>query len=131
MDEPGSKNDSAYLAWPGRVWPVYVFLALIFSIFIFLSINSYRSIDRELTDSALSRRLSIAELAAATLNEKFDRMIGIGIALATRVQFRKHIAAGEWTEAANILKSVPEDFPFIERLFLADIDGTEMADIPE
>jgi len=131
MDEPGSKIDSAYLAWPGRVWPVYVFLALIFSIFIFFAINSYRSIDRELTDSALSRRLSIAELSASTLSEKFDRMIGIGIALATRVQFRKLIADKKWVEAAQILRDVPKDFPFIERLFLADIDGTEMADIPE
>ncbi len=131
MDTPGSKIDSADLAKPESVWPVYAFLALIFSVFIVLALQSYRSIDQELTDSALSRRLSIAELAAATLTEKFDRMTGIGIALATRVQFRKLVTEEKWVEAAQILKDVPKDFPFVERLFLADIDGILMANIPE
>jgi len=131
MDKSGDKINSADLARPGRVWPVYVFLAFIFSIFVFLALQSYRTIDQELTESTLSRRLSIAELAAATLTEKFYRLLDIGIALSTRVQFRKLIAAGEWTEAAKILNRVPEEFPAIERLFIADISGTVMADIPE
>lgn len=130
MNKPSSKIGNAALARPERVWTVYAVLALIFAVFVILALHSYRSIDRELTESALSRRLSIAELAAATLNEKFDHIIGIGLALATRVQFRKHIAAGNWTDAIAILESVPEDFPSIERLFLADINGTVMADIP-
>ncbi|MDZ7735674.1 MAG: PAS domain S-box protein [Gammaproteobacteria bacterium] len=91
---------------------------------------TYQAIDRELTDSVLSKRESIAGLAAATLDEKFKRLTSIGVALATRVTFRESIAAGEWDEAINILNRVPGDFPFIERMFLTDPEGTETADLP-
>lgn len=132
MDTTSHDSDGdTHLARAGELWPFYIFLALVFSVFILLAAQNYQTIDRELTDSALSRRLSIAELSASTLSVKFDRMIGIGIALATRVQFRKLVAEEKWIEAAEILRDVPKDFPFIERLFLADIGGTEMADIPE
>lgn len=126
-----TSRNSTHLASTEKLWPFYVLLALVLSIFILLAAQNYQSIDHELTDTALSRRHSIAELSASTLSEKFDHMIGIGIALATRVQFRKLIENGQWSEAIQILKDVPKDFPFIERLFLTDIDGTEMADIPE
>ncbi len=126
-----TSRNSTHLASTGKLWPFYVLLALVLSIFILLAAHNYQTIDHELTDTALSRRHSIAELSASTLSEKFDHMIGVGIALATRVQFRKLIENGQWSEAIQILQDVPKDFPFIERLFLTDIDGTEMADIPE
>jgi len=131
MDESGVKIDSAYLARPARTWPVYVFLVLIFSAFVYLALQSYQQIDEELTDAALSRRLSIAQLTATTLSEKFDRMTGIGIALATRVRFRELVAEAKWAEAALIFKDVSKDFPFIERVHLTSIDGNKMAEIPE
>jgi len=91
---------------------------------------SYQAIDRELTDSVLSKRQSIAQLAATTLDDKFKHLTSIGVALATRVKFRELIAAGEWDEAIDILNRVPRDFPFIERVFLTDPEGMETADLP-
>jgi hypothetical protein len=121
------------LSRPGasiRPWQVALVL-LVLAGAVLLIAQSYRAIDRELTDAALSRRASVASLAAATLSEKFARLTDIGVALATRVRFRQLIGAGKWAEAAGILKDVTANFPFVERLFLTDPGGTLMADIPE
>lgn len=105
-------------------------LIIILSVIIFLTARSYLEIARDLTDATLSRRESVSYLAATTLAEKFDRLSDIGVSLATRVRFRALVSSRKWDEAIEILKSVPQDFPVIERLFLTDPEGTLMADAP-
>ncbi len=95
-----------------------------------ISVFSYFRAHKELTEFTLSRRESIAYLAAATLQHQFDRLTDLGTSLATRVRFRQLASEGKWEEAIQILKGIPKDFPFIDRLFLADPGGTLMADIP-
>jgi signal transduction histidine kinase len=95
-----------------------------------VAVESYRVVDRELTQSALDRRAAVSFLAATILSEKFDRLLDIGVALATRVRFRQLIEAGRWDEAIRILTGVPRDFPFIDRITVNDRDGTLRADIP-
>jgi PAS domain S-box-containing protein len=89
------------------------------------------TLERELTEAALARRTSLAALAAATLTEKFERLVDIGVSLATRVRFQELVAAERWFDAAQILRRVPADFAFLDRVFIADIGGTVMADFPE
>lgn len=96
-----------------------------------LALQSYRVVDQELTEAALSRRVSVSYLAAAVLTEKFDRLVDIGTSLATRVRFRQLVEAGRWTEAIKILHEIPRDFPFIDRITLNDLRGILMADVPE
>jgi PAS domain S-box-containing protein len=115
----------------GKTWAVHAMLGLIVFACLLLGLFGYRWLDRELTDTALSRRASISYLAATALSEKLDRLIDIGVSLATRVRFRELIGAGQWAEAGKILESTPEDFRFIDRLFLTDTSGTVMLDIPE
>lgn len=91
---------------------------------------AYFATYQDLTDLALSRRQSIASLAATALEHKFDRLTDLGIALATRTRFRELVGQGKWDAAIAILRSVPEDFPFVDRLLLADPKGTLMADTP-
>ena len=98
---------------------------------ILIAAFSYTRAYRDLTDSTLSRRQAIAYLAATALKGNLDRLIDIGVSLATRVRFRQLIGEGKWDEAVEILRSVPKDFPFIDRLFLSDVKGTLMADTPE
>jgi signal transduction histidine kinase len=105
---------------------VAAILAPISLVGVFHVLKSYH----DFTVVTLSERHMIASLAATTLHEKFERLTAIGIALATRVPFRRLIQAGQWDEAVDILRRVPEDFPFIERVFLADPHGTLMADTP-
>jgi signal transduction histidine kinase len=112
--------------WPSRVVIVVVIVAPIILVAAFNVLKSYR----DFTTMTVSQRHMIASLAATTLHEKFARLTAIGVALATRVQFRHLIEAGHWAEAVDIFRRVPQDFPFIERVFLADPRGTLMADTP-
>lgn len=115
----------------GRNWlfQVAVF-SFIVSPVLFIAIFSYTKTHSDLTNSTLSRRESIAYLAATTLKHQFDRLTDLGTSLATRVRFRQLASEGKWDEAIQLLKDIPKDFPFIDRLFLADPGGTLMADIP-
>ena len=112
-------------------WGYALILLLVSAAIVVMAVYSYRAIDRELTESALSRRASVSYLAAAVLGEKFDRLADIGVSLASRVRFRELIEAGNWPDATRILGSVPADFPFIDRFLMVDPQGTLMADFPE
>jgi signal transduction histidine kinase len=109
----------------------WIVLLLAGAVLLGTAVQSYRAIDRELTAAALSRRAAVAQLAAATLAEKFSHLVNVTVSLATRVQFRALVADGKWIEANEILRGVPGDFPFVERLFLTDVEGTLRADVPE
>ena len=98
---------------------------------ILLAALSARGIHRNLTALALSRREGIARLAAATMESALDRTVDVGVSLATRVRFGELCCAGSWDGAIRILRDVPEDFPYIERLFIADPGGVLRADVPE
>ena len=90
----------------------------------------YAAVKSELTEVAMARRAAVAQLAAATLSERLDRMLDVGVALATRVRFAELVAAGQWDAAIQIMKSVPADFRFVERVALFDARGTAMAASP-
>ncbi|MGH7768398.1 MAG: sensor histidine kinase, partial [Candidatus Binatia bacterium] len=107
-----------------------IFLLLLLPL-LFIGTFSYLQASRDLTANAYARRQSLAYLAATTLKQRLDHLKDIGVALATRVRFRQLIGEGNWNEAVELLRSVPKDFPFIERLFLTDPDGTLRVDIPE
>lgn len=122
-----------FLYKPGKKkWFVVLaaFLAFLSPVLLLASF-SYITTYRDLTNFTLSRRQAIAYLAAATLKERLDRLIDIGVSLATRVRFRQLIGEGKWNEAIEILRTVPKDFSFIDRIFLTDPNGTLIADTPE
>jgi signal transduction histidine kinase len=96
-----------------------------------LAARYYVSVNNELTEVAMARRAAVAQLAAATLSERLDRMVDVAVSLATRVRFAELVAAGRWQEAAQIMQSVPAEFRFIDRVLLADVRGTVMADVPD
>jgi signal transduction histidine kinase len=112
-------------------WLQLAILPVLFALGIVVAVESYRSIDRELTAATISRRSSLSYLAAITLTEKLDRMVDVGVSLATRVRFRDLVTQGNWPEAVKIMAGVPKDFPAIDRIFLSDPSGRLMADIPE
>ena len=106
-----------------------IFFAIVFPV-ILIAAFAYIETYQDLTEFTLSRRQSIAHLAANALEQRFERLTDIGISLATRVRFRQLVGEGRWDDAIDILKDVQTDFPFIDRLFLADPAGTLMADTP-
>jgi signal transduction histidine kinase len=96
-----------------------------------LAARYYAAVRAELTEVALARRGAVAQLAAATLSERLDRMVDLGVSLATRVRFAELVSAGQWDAAAQIMKAVPAEFRFVDRVLLADVRGTVMADVPD
>jgi signal transduction histidine kinase len=110
---------------------VGVLLVVFISPVLLLSTFSYIKTRRDLTDFALSRRQTVAYLAAGVLKEKFDSLTAIGISLATRPRLREAVSTGKWNEAVRYLRSVPQDFPEVARISLTDPSGTLMADTPE
>jgi signal transduction histidine kinase len=111
-------------------WRIALLLSLALVGVVIVALQSYRVVDRELTQSALARRGAVSFLAATVLTEKFERLLDIGIALATRVRFRELVERGRWEEAIDILSNVSGDFPFIDRISLDDTGGTQRAEIP-
>jgi len=108
----------------------WIALLLVMAATIVTGVYNYRQIDTELTAVALSRREAVAQLAAATLAEKFGRVTDVAVSLSTRVKFRDLVTQGKWVEAIGFLRAVPRDLPHIERLFVADLGGTLQADVP-
>jgi signal transduction histidine kinase len=123
------RSGSADARQAGR-WRIALALSLVVAGIVAVAFQSYRVVERELTESALARRASVSFLAATVLSEKFERLLDIGVALATRVRFRELIQLGRWEQAIGILSSVPGDFPFIDRVILTDPGGTLHADVP-
>jgi len=89
----GAKN--LFASFAHLRWSHAATLSLVLAAIIVIAVQSYRSIDRELTEVALSRRAAVAQLAAATLSEKFARLVDITVSLATRVRFRDLVAEHE------------------------------------
>ncbi len=114
----------------GLPWLYGGVIVAVFIPAILLGGYAWQQLGKEMTAKALERREAVAELSALTLKERLDRLVDVGISLATRVQFRNLIGRGEWDEAIAILEDVPEMLPYIERLFIADPAGTLMADQP-
>ena len=121
---------NVFASLPRAPWIYAVVLSLTVVALIATAVQSYRAIDRELTEVALSRRAAVAQLAAATLSEKFARLVDLATSFTTRPRVRELVAEGKWVEASKFLQAVPHDFPFIERLLLTDVQGTLMADVP-
>jgi signal transduction histidine kinase len=113
---------------PRSAWALVVLLIVCV---VLLAARYYASVQADLTEVATARRASVAQLAAATLSERLDRMVDVGVALATRVRFAELVGAGQWDAAVQIMKSVPSEFRFVDRVFLSDVRGTLMADVPD
>jgi hypothetical protein len=102
-----------------RFWFALALVAAVSAIGALLG-NRYETLRVELTNAALARRAATAALAASVLSDKFERLVDVGVALATRVRFEELVRTGRWDDAIRILRRVPEDFDFVERVFLAD-----------
>jgi PAS domain S-box-containing protein len=125
--EAGLPSAARRRATPRGAFALVVLAILAFGV---LAVRYHGALREELTESALARRTALAQLAAATLSERLDRTTDLARSLATRVRFAELVAAGRWEAAGEVLERVPREFAFVERLFLADLQGTLRFDVP-
>ncbi len=90
---------------------------------IFVSTANIYMTYQNLSLQVLEKRQDMTYLASVTVKEKLDHLTDIGISFATRVQFRRLVEEGKWSEAQAILKDAPKDFPAIETVSLVDPKG--------
>ena len=76
-------------------WARVVFYLTILFPILLIAAFAYFETYKNLTELALARRQSVAELAAAALEQRFHRLTDIGTSLATRVRFRQLVSEGE------------------------------------
>ncbi len=107
-----------------------LFLLALLPVLIVSSV-SYKTQKETLTHEVFSRRQEIAHLSAMLVKERFDRLVDIGVSFATRNRLSEYLEQNQWQEAIQMVRHLPEKMPFIERIFLTDPAGTEMADLPE
>src|SRR5687768_9196226 len=103
-------------------------LLLLFAPAVLLAYIGYRQTEANLTRLTVERREGIAQLSAATLKERFDRLVDLNLSLASRAAFREEVENGRWAEALELVVDVPPLFPYIERVALTSATGTLMAD---
>lgn len=108
---------------------ILTFLAIVLPLLI-IEYFSYREFERELLKGVITARQSVASLSSTILKERFDRVQELTVSLSTRVAFSTHVREKRWEQAISILHDVPRNFPFVDRIFLADTLGTLMADYP-
>lgn len=113
----------------GRSLHILTFLAIVLPLLV-IEYFSYREFERELLKGVITERQSVVSLSSTILKERFDRVRELAMSLSTRVAFRVHVRENRWEQAISILRDVPGDFPFVERMFIADTLGTLMADSP-
>jgi signal transduction histidine kinase len=109
----------------------YFAAALLLALLCAAAARYYVAVKRELTEVVMARRTAVAQLAAAALSERLDRMLDVGVSLATRVRFAEMVAAGQWEPAIQIMRAVPRELRFVERVALFDTRGNLMAAVPE
>lgn len=107
-----------------------LFPFVLFAQIIFIMAYSYVTTRERLTSEILSRRDALMRLTVSTIKERLDGYIGLGKSLSSRIRFRQLVAQGQWDDAIRIMDDVPRDFPFVERVFLSDIQGTLQSDTP-
>jgi hypothetical protein len=79
----------------------YAISALLIAALCVVAARYYLSAKAELTDVVMARRAAVAQLAATTLSERLDRMLDLGVSLATRVRFARACASPTWWPPGN------------------------------
>lgn len=106
------------------------FVILVVPVF-FVVFSHYGRLKSELTSAVYAERNAYAVLASSTLKERFDRLRDMAQMLAGSPAMRASVTEGRWEEAIGLVSEATRGLPAVDRVFLADVHGTEMADYPE
>lgn len=92
---------------------------------------SYSHILNTLNHSVLSGRSALVHLAASVVKERLDRLVGIGVSLASRPKFIDYIREKKWADSMDYVENALVDFPEIDHIFVTDGQGVLWAAEPE
>lgn len=108
---------------------IYIFVGILFPV-VLLAVYSYIHIRKQTIERIYEERSASASLSAGILKEKLDRINDLGLSFSTRVLLCPLVEQQKWEAAIELVKKIPEDFNYIDRVFITDTTGTLMADAP-
>lgn len=108
---------------------ILIFIGIVLPVLL-VAIYSYMHIRQNTTERIYQERRSIASLSQHVLREKLDRISDLGLSFSTRPVVCQDVNDKKWDAAIALMKKVPENFPFIDRVLIIDTLGTLMADVP-
>lgn len=106
-----------------------LFLAIVSPV-AFLSVYGYQQVKRDLTTIVLHRYENMNHLSALALEERMDRLLDIGILLSDRPLLRATTDLKLWDTAMQIVKTVPQELPYVNRILLLDQQGALKGQLP-
>lgn len=92
---------------------------------------SYQLIQHHQIDIAMERRASVRNLAATLVQERLDRVIDLGNLIVNDTHFKDSVTTNDWETALADVARLPQTYDFIDRVFLADVNGILQVDFPE
>jgi len=95
-----------------------------------IAIYSFFQIRQSTYERVTNNSQELAALYKNILEYRLDNIRSIGMGFTDNEHFRGHVANHQWSDAIELLARLPEDFPFIDRVLLMDIQGTLRADVP-
>lgn len=108
---------------------IYTFAGIVLPVLV-LAVYSYVQIRQQTIERVYEERRALASLSAGILKEKMDRINDLGLSFSTRVLLCPLVEEQKWEAAIELVKKIPEDFDYIDRVFITDTTGTLMADAP-
>jgi len=91
----------------------------VIALIIFSSLNTYNDITKEVYSSKQSE----INLIETLIHERVYRLIAIAESLAAGPKLIENVKNGNWKEAVRYVEHTPEEFTYIESLFLVQTDG--------
>ncbi|HOW59555.1 MAG TPA: ATP-binding protein [Candidatus Omnitrophota bacterium] len=107
-----------------------LFLFFAISPVLVLAAFSYLKTFEQLTRFEISQKEFLAKLSAVTVSEKISNFIDIGTSLAMNPLVVDAVTLGDQKKARVALTGLPTLFPFIERIFISNPQGTVIGDYP-
>ncbi len=100
---------------------ISIFLAVpIAAILFVVLISSYH----EATQDIMKNRQARTELTVTLVHERLEKILDIAQSLASRPSLVENIIQNKWDEAVKYIEKTPQEFDYIDSIFLTQTDGT-------
>lgn len=105
-------------------------ICLLITPMVILLALSLRQTFNDLMNAQYTHQAATAHLAATNVAAELRSLQNLGISLVSRPALQEAARSGAWQQAIQSLESIPHDFPLVDRIFIADKEGTLLADYP-
>lgn len=89
------------------------------ALIIVISVSSYRDITEDIYFDKKTR----VELVSTIIHERINNVVDTAISLASRPKLEENVLNKNWQEAVKYIENIPNEFEYIDTIFLTDKNG--------